>query len=208
MGALRFAGCPPEGRRWGWRSGQRRFVILARDDLGDSAVHDVRWAECRAPRTSVRSDHRLGGQGIQMTHDFATTADFRLDTTDGFWSGLSAARQGERAANANFLKGQAEGAFTTTTGWFGTDTSKFGTSHRQEVVFDQPDNNGASTTATAIRSSRHPEQQRDDRNCRADRLDAVDGRVGRGADVADRANGTPATAAARGSRITARCSCS
>ena len=78
-----------------------------------------------------------------MSHSFGNTTNFTLDSSDGFWSGLSAARQSNVAANANFLKGQVEAAFTTTTGWFGTDTSKFGTSHRQEVVFDQPDNSGA-----------------------------------------------------------------
>ena len=46
-------------------------------------------------------------------------------------------------ANANYLLGQVEAAFTTTTGWFGTDTSKFGTANRQQVLFDQPDNSGA-----------------------------------------------------------------
>jgi hypothetical protein len=78
-----------------------------------------------------------------MAHNFGNTTNFRVDTTDGFWAGLSAAQQTNVAANANYLVGQVEAAFTTTTGWFGTDTSKFGTSHRQEVVFDQPDNSGA-----------------------------------------------------------------
>src|SRR5258708_10687292 len=39
--------------------------------------------------------------------------------------------------------GQLEAAFTNTTGWFGTDTSKFGTSNRQDVLLDQADNSGA-----------------------------------------------------------------
>src|SRR5258708_28121446 len=39
--------------------------------------------------------------------------------------------------------GQLEAAFTNTTGWFGTDTSKFGNSNRQDVLLDQADNSGA-----------------------------------------------------------------
>ena len=78
-----------------------------------------------------------------MTHSFGNSTNFQLATTDGFWNGLSAAQQTNVTANANYLLGQAEGAFTTTTGWFGTDTSKFGTSNRQQVLLDQPDNSGA-----------------------------------------------------------------
>jgi hypothetical protein len=78
-----------------------------------------------------------------MAHNFGNTTNFQLNSPDGFWNGLSAAQQGNVTANANFLLGQVEAAFTTTTGWFGTDTSKFGTSNRQQVVFDQPDNSGA-----------------------------------------------------------------
>jgi len=78
-----------------------------------------------------------------VSHSLGNTTNFTLDSSDGFWSGLSATQQANLAANANFLKGQVEAAFTTTTGWFDTDTSKFGTSHRQEVVFDQPDGSGA-----------------------------------------------------------------
>ncbi|HZQ16785.1 MAG TPA: hypothetical protein VFA82_08440 [Gaiellaceae bacterium] len=78
-----------------------------------------------------------------MSHSFGNTTNFTADAPDGFWSGLSAAQQANVAANAAFLLGKVESAFTTTTGWFGTDTSKFGTSHRQEIVLDQPDNSGA-----------------------------------------------------------------
>jgi hypothetical protein len=78
-----------------------------------------------------------------MTHNFGNTTNFQIDSPDGFWAGLSAAQQTNVTANANVLVGQVEAAFTTTTGWFGTDTSKFGTSHRQQVLFDQPDNTGA-----------------------------------------------------------------
>src|SRR5277367_3038907 len=81
-----------------------------------------------------------------MTHSFGTTTNFQVDTSDSFWAGLSATQATNVTANANFLLGQLEAAFTTTTGWFGTDTSKFGTSHRQEVLFDQPDNSGAFNT--------------------------------------------------------------
>lgn len=55
-----------------------------------------------------------------------------------------AATKANLIANCNFLLGQVEAAFTTTTGWFGTDTTKFGTGNRQPVNLDQPDNNGAS----------------------------------------------------------------
>jgi hypothetical protein len=78
-----------------------------------------------------------------MTHGFTNTNDFQIDTTDSFWAGLSAAQQANVAANATFLAGQVEAPFTTTTGWFGTDTSKFGTSHRQEVALDRADGKGA-----------------------------------------------------------------
>jgi hypothetical protein len=78
-----------------------------------------------------------------VSHNFGNTTNFHLESPDGFWNGLSATQQTNVAANANSLLGQVEGAFTTTTGWFGTDTSKFGTSHRQQVEFDQPDSSGA-----------------------------------------------------------------
>ena len=81
-----------------------------------------------------------------MTHSFGTTSNFAADTTDGYWGGISTTQQANVAANANFLLGKVEAAFTTTTGWFGTDTSKFGSSNRQEVAFDQPDNSGAFNT--------------------------------------------------------------
>jgi hypothetical protein len=82
-----------------------------------------------------------------MTQDLGTTRDFQLDSPDGaggFWTGLSAAQRANVTANANYLSQQVESAFDTTTKWFGTDTTNFGTSHRQEVTFDQPDNQGAS----------------------------------------------------------------
>lgn len=91
-----------------------------------------------------------------MTHALGTTTNFRLDSPDGsgsFWAGLSAAEQANITGHANFLIGPAggpgtksvlEAAFDTTTGWFGTDTSKFGTGNRQEVSFDTPDKGGAS----------------------------------------------------------------
>ncbi len=81
-----------------------------------------------------------------MSHNFGNTTNFQVATSDSFWSGLSAVQQTNVTANANYLLGQAEAAFTTTTGWFGTDTSKFGPSNRQEVLFDQPDNSGAFNT--------------------------------------------------------------
>ena len=78
-----------------------------------------------------------------MAHNFGTTTNFQVDSPDSFWSGLSATQQTNVTNNANYLLGQLEAAFTTTTGWFGTDTTKFGTSNRQEILFDQPDNGGA-----------------------------------------------------------------
>ncbi len=78
-----------------------------------------------------------------MSHNFGNTTNFQLDSPDDFWSGLSAARQTNVTANANFLLGQVEPAFNTTTGWFGTDTTKFGASNLQEVSFDLPDDQGA-----------------------------------------------------------------
>jgi hypothetical protein len=78
-----------------------------------------------------------------MAHNFGISTNFQVDSPDSFWSGLSATQQTNVTANANYLLGQLEAAFTTTTGWFGTDTSKFGTSNRQEILFDQPDDSGA-----------------------------------------------------------------
>ena len=78
-----------------------------------------------------------------MTHNFGNTANFQVASPNSFWTSLSATQQANVAANANYLLSQVESAFTTTTGWFGTDTSKFGVSNRQQVLFDQPDNAGA-----------------------------------------------------------------
>jgi hypothetical protein len=41
--------------------------------------------------------------------------------------------------NANSLLGVVESEFNVTTGWFGTPSTQFGTSHRQEVRLDQAD---------------------------------------------------------------------
>jgi hypothetical protein len=78
-----------------------------------------------------------------MTHNFGDTTNFQVDAPDGFWGGLSGAQQTNVTANANYLLGQVETAFTTTTGWFVTPSGKFGTSNRQQVLLDQPDNSGA-----------------------------------------------------------------
>lgn len=78
-----------------------------------------------------------------MSHSFGNTTNFQLDAIDSFWNGLSSARKANVAANATFLQGQVEAAFTTTTSWFGTDTTRFGTSTRQEVGVDQADGSGA-----------------------------------------------------------------
>ena len=82
------------------------------------------------------------------------------------------------------MQGQAETPFTTTTGWFGTDTTKFGTSHRQEVTFDRPDDPGPRTTATAARST-SPPRATTGRDSRAHRRHAVDGRVVRNPQIPD-----------------------
>ena len=77
-----------------------------------------------------------------MSHNFGTTNNFSVDTTDSFWSGLTKAQQTNITSNANYLLGQMETAFATTTGWFGTDTSKFGPSIRQEVLLLDLDRTG------------------------------------------------------------------
>lgn len=77
-----------------------------------------------------------------MSHNFGTTNNFSVDTTDNFWSGLTKAQQTNITSNANYLLGQMETAFATTTGWFGTDTSKFGPSNRQEVLLLDLDRTG------------------------------------------------------------------
>lgn len=81
-----------------------------------------------------------------MSHNFGNTTNFQVASTDSFWGTLSAAQQTNVTANANYLLGQVEPAFTTTTGWFGTDTTKFGTSNRQQVLLDQKDGTGANNS--------------------------------------------------------------
>jgi hypothetical protein len=78
-----------------------------------------------------------------MAHNLGNTTNFQLTSPDSFWMGLSATQQTNVTANANFLLSQVEAAFSTTTGWFGTDTTKFGTSNRQQVSFDTSDGGGA-----------------------------------------------------------------
>jgi hypothetical protein len=84
-----------------------------------------------------------------MSHNFGNTTNFQVASTDSFWGTLSAAQQTNVTANANYLLGQVEPAFTTTTGWFGTDTTKFGTSNRQQVLLDQKDGTGAGNNGYA-----------------------------------------------------------
>src|SRR5205823_4061034 len=79
-----------------------------------------------------------------MSHSFGNTTNFQLDAPDSFWNGLTATRKTNVAANAAYLLGQVEAAYATTIGWFGSDTTKLGTSYRQEVSFDKADNSGAS----------------------------------------------------------------
>jgi hypothetical protein len=76
------------------------------------------------------------------------TTNFTVDYDDSLVSAQPPANQAQTKANlianCNSLLGQVETAFTTTTGWFGTDVTKFGTGHRQQVNLDQVDGNGAS----------------------------------------------------------------
>ncbi len=68
------------------------------------------------------------------------TQNFQVEYQDSLYTGLPAAQQAQvkanLIANANYLLGVVEGGFTTTTGWFGTDTTKFGPSSRQQVYLD------------------------------------------------------------------------
>ena len=78
------------------------------------------------------------------------TQNFQVEYQDTLYTGLPASQQAQvqanLIANANYLLGVVEGAFTTTTGWFGTDTSKFGPSNRQQSLLDLADNRGANNT--------------------------------------------------------------
>ena len=51
-----------------------------------------------------------------MSHNFGNTTNFQVASTDSFWGSLSTAQQTNVTANANYLLGQVEAAFTTTTG--------------------------------------------------------------------------------------------
>jgi hypothetical protein len=76
------------------------------------------------------------------------TTNFQVDYDDSLYKSLPAGQQAQGKsnliANANYLLGQVEPAFNTTTGWFNVAASKFGTSNRQRVLLDQPFNKGAS----------------------------------------------------------------
>ena len=78
------------------------------------------------------------------------TQNFQVEYQDTLYTGLPASQQAQvkanLTANANYLLGVVEGAFSTTTGWFGTDTSKFGPSNRQQSLLDLADNSGANNT--------------------------------------------------------------
>lgn len=78
------------------------------------------------------------------------TNNFKVSYEDGLYTGLPAAQQpaikANLIANGNYLLGQVESAFTTTTGWFGTDISKFGTSNRQQVALSLADGSGANNS--------------------------------------------------------------
>ncbi len=61
--------------------------------------------------------------------------------TANFWVRYETtlANQTNVVNNASSLLGVVENEFNVTTGWFGTPSNQFGTSHRQEVRLDQAD---------------------------------------------------------------------
>jgi hypothetical protein len=88
-------------------------------------------------------------QNTNLTNGGLTT-NFQVQYQDTLYTSLppsqQSAIQANIVANANFLLGQVEGTFTTSTGWFGTDTSKFGTSNRQKVLLNLTDGSGANNS--------------------------------------------------------------
>ncbi len=78
------------------------------------------------------------------------TKNFQVQYESSLYTSLPAAQQAvvkaNLIANCNFLLGAVESAFTTVTAWFNTPSNKFGTSNRQQVYLNQPDNTGASNT--------------------------------------------------------------
>ena len=93
-----------------------------------------------------------------MTHHFGSTTNFTVDTEDSFWTGLSSTEQTNVTANANYLLGQMEAAFTTTTGWFATPNGKFGPNNQQEVLFDLGFDTGASNSGYGTPIHSDPQQ--------------------------------------------------
>src|SRR5271165_5710509 len=100
-------------------------------------------------RRSRPRRYAMALQNTSLTNGGLTT-NFQVEYQDTFYTSLPPSQasqvQNNLIANANFLLGLVEGAFTTTTGWFGTDTTKFGTPNRQQVYLDLPDNKGANNT--------------------------------------------------------------
>src|SRR5580658_9899754 len=78
------------------------------------------------------------------------TTNFQVEYNDSLYTSLPASKQAQAqanlTANANFMLGQMESAFTTTTGWFNVSAGKFGTSNRQQVLLDQAFDTGAFNT--------------------------------------------------------------
>jgi hypothetical protein len=78
------------------------------------------------------------------------TTNFTVGYDDSLVNAQPAANQAQTqanlTANCNLLLGHVEAAFTTTTGWFGTDVTKFGTGNRQVVDLDLGDTQGANNT--------------------------------------------------------------
>jgi hypothetical protein len=83
-------------------------------------------------------------QSVGQTTNFSVSYDDSLVSAQP--AANQAATRANLIANCNALLGQVEPAFNTTTGWFGTDTTNFGTGNRQQVDLDQVDGNGASNT--------------------------------------------------------------
>jgi hypothetical protein len=91
-------------------------------------------------------DSALSGSGLT---NGGLTTNFQVEYPD--FTNLPSAQlapwQANVQANANYLLSGAtpivESAFATTTGWFGTDTSKFGPSNRQQILLDLSNNGGA-----------------------------------------------------------------
>jgi hypothetical protein len=75
------------------------------------------------------------------------TENFKVQYESSLYDSLPAVQaavvKANLIANSNYLLSVVEGAFTTTIGWFGTPSSRFGTGNRQQVNLNKPDDSGA-----------------------------------------------------------------